>query len=243
MTSDPKRTVMFTEEAEIRTSMNSQARSPNHADRRPSFRRGSPPEERLMSKHLSYWNYDKNAPLSCPSCGWRGRGAGNEELHSQLLDVTCPDCDEMLLIVSFPTRRQTRTAAAVGNPRAERELTSATEREERVNRAAKLELREPSQLPELAAPEVLIDWDVEEPDDDPWVILRHQGAEIWREVAFYEGYERFAAIFKILKRRYGARLVEVRPTAAAKFYLSGDSLAAPKLVGDLNASLKGGEPS
>jgi hypothetical protein len=61
--------------------------------------------------------------------------------------------------------------------------------------------------------------------------------EIWRELAYYEGYRRFAAVFEILRERYGSRLAEVRPTPASELYLYGDKLSAPDTIDALNASL------
>ena len=83
----------------------------------------------------------------------------------------------------------------------------------------------------------MIDWDLEGQDDEDWTVLRHDGQEIWRELAYYEGYQRFAAVFEILRERYGSRLAEVRPTPASEVYLYGDKLSAPETVERLNASL------
>ena len=69
-------------------------------------------------------------------------------------------------------------------------------------------------------------------------MLRHGGQEIWRELAFFEGYERFAVVFEILRERYGSRLTEVRPTSASELYLYGDKLSAPATIERLNASLE-----
>jgi hypothetical protein len=40
--------------------------------------------------HLNYWDYDRDAGLTCPSGGWTGRGADNENHFEELLDVRCP---------------------------------------------------------------------------------------------------------------------------------------------------------
>jgi hypothetical protein len=101
-----------------------------------------------------------------------------------------------------------------------------------------LTLMEPRQLPDLAGSEIRIDWDFEESDDEHWTVLRHDGAEIWRELAYYEGYPRFAEVFEILRQRYGARLTEVRPTQPSRSWLFGDKLSSPHIIKDLNASLR-----
>ena len=71
----------------------------------------------------SYWDYDDQAELTCPACGWRGRAKDADREHfSELFDVSCPACDQMLLIVSYPTLEETREAAERGNEDAQREL-------------------------------------------------------------------------------------------------------------------------
>ena len=191
----------------------------------------------MSAGHLNYWDYDRDAALSCASCGWSGSGAGNENYFDELLDVRCPQCDRMLLIVAFPTIEETRAAAAAGNPRAQAELPSVDAREERLNRAQELELKAADQLPELQGDALRIDWDLEGRDDEYWTVLRYEGKEIWRELAYYEGYERFAAVFELLRQRYGSRLAEVRPTPASELYLYGDKLSASQTIVRLNASL------
>src|SRR4051812_7184278 len=68
------------------------------------------------AKILDYFQYDKRAALACPSCAWKGTGAeGHRGIFDELFDVRCPDCSNMLLIVSYPTFDQIREAAAAGN--------------------------------------------------------------------------------------------------------------------------------
>lgn len=53
------------------------------------------------AKIISHEEFDKEKELKCPACGWKGTAKGNTELHERLMDVACPQCDKMLLIVSF----------------------------------------------------------------------------------------------------------------------------------------------
>lgn len=143
----------------------------------------------------------------------------------------------MLLIVPWPTGDETREAAAAGNPRAVAELPKVEAREARLERADRLELKEPGQLPELAGPSLRIAWDFIERDGETWTVLRHEGDELWVELAFYEGYERFAEVLEILRERYGERLVALEPTRDSWLYLYGDRLWTVDAVTRLNASL------
>ena len=179
--------------------------------------------------------------FACSECGWTGSGSDNEEMFQELLDVRCPQCDKMLLVVQYPTIGETREAAAAGNQRAVAELPRAEVGESRHAWATGLLLRNPTQLPELDESDVTIDWDFEDRDGEDWTVLRHLGVEIWREPAFFEGSPRFVEVFEILRQRYRARLREVRPTAASGQYLYGDQLSSLQIIEDLNAGLRQGE--
>jgi hypothetical protein len=193
----------------------------------------------VSAKHLTYWEYDPDAHLTCSSCGWTGQG-GDREFFDELLDVRCPECERMLLIVAYPAPEETRAAAAAGNLRAKEALPQVDAREAFLERAQASELRDRDQLPELEGERVRIEWDFEDRGGESWTVLRHEGREIWRELAYYEGYERFAVVFRILRGRYGSRLVEVRPTPASEVYLYGDQMQARDEVAALNASLDDG---
>ncbi len=192
----------------------------------------------MSARHLGSWEYDRDAELTCPSCGWVGRGADNEELYEELLDVCCPECDRMLLIVPHPTGDETRAAAAAGNLHAQAELPNVDAREERWRRADDLELKTADQLPELRGRKLRIAWDFEVRDGEHWTVLRRRRRVIWRELAYWEGYQRYQAVFEILRERYGKRLVEVRPSPRSELYLYGDKLSAPDRIDALNASLR-----
>jgi hypothetical protein len=104
----------------------------------------------VSSEYVNFWDYDRDAVVSCPSCGWTGRPGDNEGIHRDLLDVCCPECKRMLLIVPFPTGAETRAAAAAGNQLAQAELPHLDAIESRMRRAHRLELR-PSFLTSTAA--------------------------------------------------------------------------------------------
>lgn len=56
------------------------------------------------AKIIEYADYSEEMPLTCPVCGWKGtpKSSGLIEYHDDVLDVTCPECDKMLLIVGYP---------------------------------------------------------------------------------------------------------------------------------------------
>ncbi|MDO8474270.1 MAG: HD domain-containing protein [bacterium] len=62
----------------------------------------------FMVKHhvriIEYSEYSENMTLECPICYWAGtpKESGGIEYHDDLLDVSCPNCEKMLLVVSYP---------------------------------------------------------------------------------------------------------------------------------------------
>jgi hypothetical protein len=99
----------------------------------------------------------------------------------------------MLLVVAYPTAEETRAAAAAGNEAAAAELPLLDARAAFVERAERHALRDPADLPDLAGDDLRIDWDFQERDDGKWTVLRHGETVLWEELAFFEGYERFAS--------------------------------------------------
>jgi hypothetical protein len=195
----------------------------------------------MSASHIPYWDYDRAAIVTCARCGWNGPASSGEEFHSELLDVTCPSCEQMLLIVPFPTTDETRAAAAAGNVRAQAELPNVERIERRWREAAATELTAPHALPDIPGDRVQIVWDFEERDGESFTVLRHHRTELWRELAYWEGIERFEEVARLLHQRYGERLIEVEPTRASELYLYGDQLSAPQRVDALNARLRSGE--
>lgn len=61
------------------------------------------------AKIIEYRDYDENVILECPVCTWKGKPEGNIEYYDDLFDVSCPNCDKMLLIVSYPLVKRAKT--------------------------------------------------------------------------------------------------------------------------------------
>ena len=65
----------------------------------------------VPARHYAYYSEWESEILTCPNCGWRGTFMdGDTEHYEQLMDTSCPQCDDapMLAIVSYPTREETR---------------------------------------------------------------------------------------------------------------------------------------
>jgi hypothetical protein len=69
--------------------------------------------------------------LACP-CGWHGDSrAMAMELHDAVTDYACPQCGNLLLIVSHPSLDQVRAAAGAGNAEAAAQLAIIEEAQAR----------------------------------------------------------------------------------------------------------------
>lgn len=75
-------------------------------------------------------------------------------------------------------------------------------------------------------------------DNDDETIVRYGERELWREPAFYEGYERYLEVVEMLSQKYGHRLLDLVPTQASELFLYGDMLAAPRIVEKCRARLR-----
>lgn len=173
-------------------------------------------------------DFDADAPLHCSDCDWRGPAGRAMDLFEELIDVRCPSCDKKLGgLYMFPTADEVREGAAAGNLRAIAELDGVEKREERLHRAQAAEITQLDQLRDVRGRRsFVVRWDLEEHDDDKWAILRVGRREIGRELAYWEGLERFRAVAELLARRYPGRVRELRPDSGeATTYLLGDRLA------------------
>jgi hypothetical protein len=53
------------------------------------------------AKVIRFKQFDGEKRLTCPSCGWQGRGDDADmNFFSECADVSCPTCEKMLLVLS-----------------------------------------------------------------------------------------------------------------------------------------------
>jgi len=179
---------------------------------------------------MSYYDWlDKQ--ITCKGCGWSGHGRdmtvgesfeGGAERH-------CPKCGEYYGFVAYPMR-----AEVLSDPRAQDvDRMVAGVQSDRIDRFNRDKLTGPDQLPDLNPPPTTLVWDVTEPvgpSGEEFVVIRHGEREIWRELSWYENYERFGAIARILYLKYGETLRDLVPTRKSHFDLYGDRMSAPRYV-------------
>jgi hypothetical protein len=145
------------------------------------------------------------------------------------MESECPRCSKLVALVQFPTAEEVEQNEPEGSPF--KEQVRATQKRWSAFRAMGLKLAE--QLPEIAGEEVLLEWDFEADGlDEKWTVIRNGEQEVFRELAFWEGWERYMLVAAILKEKYGARLVDLRPTERSLLYLWGDKLSAPAKIAE-----------
>lgn len=154
--------------------------------------------------------------------------------------MDCPECDARLLLVSLPSEKSTREAAAKGNPEAIAELATLDERAQFFAAMEASQLTDASALPELEGDTLdffLTSWN----PDEARAHTRHflatgmpylSGADdpriVHSELAAFETIEPVERLVPLLEERYGSRFRYLR-VAPAALYLFGDDLSLPGL--------------
>lgn len=183
------------------------------------------------AKWYSYFDGYRSETFHCPRCSWTG---GFEQLEQEqyrdLFDGSCPQCGKMLIIVSFPTLKEIREAAAGGNEEALQMLPMVKQQEGLDAAFERDGLKSADPLPDLAGNELEFEWDQEQDGEKNLTIIRCGEAVIWKEPAFYEGWPRFNQVKEIIKARYGSRFKSLKPTERSELYLFGDDLGSPEKI-------------
>lgn len=127
-------------------------------------------------------NNGPNETHKCSDCGWIGLGDDLElgEDCRDGYDLVCPKCGKRIDFYQFPICK------SIKNPY----------------------LSNPDQLPDIRGDQFTFTLfeDIENGKRD--MVIKHDNLEIWRESLGWEYYMRFMEIGKVLKQKYGDRLIE-----------------------------------
>jgi hypothetical protein len=184
------------------------------------------------ARGFNYYDDWKSEVFVCPDCGWKGTfDEGSVELHSELMDMTCPKCDvfdaPMLAIVSYATTRESREN---WDKLTDSEKEWVKKLENHHDEFEDKKLRKSTPLPGIKANSFVLRWDYRESDQESETVIRCGEEIIFSEPATYEGYERYIEVAKILKNRYGRALADLEPTDCSELYLYGDSISASEIL-------------
>jgi len=175
----------------------------------------------------NYYDNWKDVILVCPVCGWKGkREDGVVEYFSDLFDISCPKCDKMLAVVSYPTIDETKEAASDGHEEALMNLPTALHVENRKSRFQNTKLESVAQLPEICGNDLEFIWDFARKNDEIYNIIKHNNVVLWEEIGFYESVWRFNEVKNILKKKYRERFKSLKPSEESEYYLYGDRLSS-----------------
>lgn len=186
-----------------------------------------------MNTH-KYYQYGKEDFL-CPKCGWKGKGKDLEQgdLFAEFFEVHCPNCSTKLeAIVMFPTHEEVMKYGTNADKRQLAKQLSWFE-ELKIN-----EIKDISEFPDL--PNVPTTFKlVAFKQNYKWRIgVEANGKIIASELRYYEYYERYVEIGKMLKQKYGSLIQDLIPDPQDQ-YLYGDDFKAIDEVSKLRAFLKG----
>ncbi len=192
-----------------------------------------------MSKIFNWFDNWKTESIDCPKCGWHGViDTKQTEDFDELLDFRCPDCNEMLAIINFPTPDEVREHADEISPEDQvfydKQLAHAADFEEH-------HLESPDQLPAIEGDPLILVWDMDfdsrgEFAGPSYTVIKHEGKVIWRERAYFECVSRFNEVVAVLREKYGDRLKALIPAGASTTYLYGDIISPERRALNIDTS-------
>ena len=162
----------------------------------------------------------RSTKKTCKNCGWVGPLGG--AAHAVKVDInfnprTGPPQDEA------PSLRLNCPACA-------RNFGYLAIETDEDWRAAHDEYLPCPTLSDLKGDEFVIEWDFEDHEGDPQIVLRNGGAVLWSERAIWGDLERFEYVYKTLHNQYGHRFVDLVPSTASLPWLYGDVEDAPSII-------------
>lgn len=184
-----------------------------------------------MADYYGTWKEDVYV---CDKCGWEGTGeqCKQGEMFKDLYEINCPSCNNKIDVVLYPTIEESRVN---WDKVSEADKRMIEAREQFIKEVEAKSLNSTDELPDVEGDSLVFVWDFIW--DDYQTIIRYGDKVIWREPAFYEGYERFAEVAEILKKKYGDRLKDLAPTQRSYNALLGDYLSANNIVQAIRDSL------
>ena len=187
-----------------------------------------------MAEFYGTWKEDTYV---CDKCGWKGTGEDctQGEMFNDLYEIDCPSCGKRVDVVLYPTIEESR---ANWEKVSDADKAMIEAREQFIKEAESRCLESPEELPEVEGDVLIFVWDqhkYEKNRDD--TVITYGKQVIWTEPAFYEGYDRFIEVAKILKKRYGDRFIDLIPAERSGNYLYGDRISAPQIIEEYRDSL------
>ena len=174
------------------------------------------------NSNLNYYNFEASQ-VTCNGfggCGWRGLGKETEtESFDELFKFFCPKCGIGIGLVTYPFEFETRDAAGQGNPEANRELAGIERGKIQAEKILGSQINQINELNDISDQYIDIEFWLDGPDD--WLVISGNGAELGRELCFFESIEPVERLLPLLKEKFGNRLKTFK-WERAELYLCGD---------------------
>lgn len=176
-----------------------------------------------MPEYYSNW---KEETFSCRHCGWNGKGVDcpQGECFQDLVEMDCPKCEEPAFILLFPTLKDMRNN---WDDLEKSEKAQYLIIEKHKNNFEATSLKSTDQLPDLVGDDLVLTWDIEDRQTGGNTLIKYGDRVLWKETAFFEGYERFEEAAAILKEKYQDQLLDLVPTRKSELFLYGDRIGSP----------------
>ena len=179
---------------------------------------------------MDYYSTWRTDAFTC-DCGWTGLGhALAVEPFTELFEIHCPRCDSKFATISYPGQAETAVAAAQGDAEAIDELPKFSVYEQIQRELAQSREKIPA-LPNFEGDELTFTFAIEggESLSPAFLLIRHLGAEIYRERSGYEWWDCIPKLCLLLMDRYPGRIAWIDPTRDARALLGDDLSASGKI--------------
>ncbi len=182
----------------------------------------------------SYYTYQKEI-FKCIKCGWSGFGEEVTQggLFEDGFEVNCPQCHHLFELIPFPTFDEVMQYGS------EEEKLEVQKQISQGDKIEKSQLKSISQLPEINKDgKIKFHLKEEKAKRKEYLVIYADDKEIWRELMYFEYYDRYIEFAKILKQKYGSRMTDLETDDFVPWMYGDCSLSEIQKVKEFRKSLK-----
>ena len=168
--------------------------------------------------------------FTCPKCHWTGKGSAliAGDISRTGCEELCPSCNEMVDWLEFPLVAEMLENFDKLKPEDQKMALVISQGHSKWDAS---KLKSVDQLPDIEGDYIVLVWD--EDNEAKEIIIRHGRDVIFRQIGSWEYYQFFITACRILKTKYGHRLLDVVPTPRARCGMDGDRVCASNSVDEM----------